>query len=320
MREKLNTLPLSELKELARTRGLRGISGLRKAELIDVLCRLDEEKQPADRGSAAPEPAAAEMATAPSAGSAPFRQENGGAEEKAAPAAEPEREKSAAIQGSGGPFRGTGEPSRHDVSSGEGRTRIVMRRREENSGIRENGNGRQDRSHGDGRNGRTNGRYENRNGYSGRGRSQDNNGRNDYSRNGENGRSQDYGRNGESGRGQDYGRNGENGHGTDGFHAQDTSRRDYEQNRNQDQRRENENIRNGEVSGQENAASSVGMTGRISYGIREGARPDGRNAEMTPDEIQELDSGLEANGILEVMPDGFGFIRCENFLPGENDV
>lgn len=27
-----------------------------------------------------------------------------------------------------------------------------------------------------------------------------------------------------------------------------------------------------------------------------------------------------ANGILEVMPDGFGFIRCENYLPGENDV
>lgn len=27
-----------------------------------------------------------------------------------------------------------------------------------------------------------------------------------------------------------------------------------------------------------------------------------------------------AEGILEVMPDGYGFIRCENFLPGENDV
>lgn len=37
-------------------------------------------------------------------------------------------------------------------------------------------------------------------------------------------------------------------------------------------------------------------------------------------EFQELDSKVEANGILEVMPDGFGFIRCENFLPGENDV
>lgn len=36
--------------------------------------------------------------------------------------------------------------------------------------------------------------------------------------------------------------------------------------------------------------------------------------------IEELDSGISANGILEVMPDGFGFIRCANYLPGENDV
>ncbi len=35
---------------------------------------------------------------------------------------------------------------------------------------------------------------------------------------------------------------------------------------------------------------------------------------------KELDSGQEASGILEVMPDGFGFIRCENYMPGENDV
>ncbi len=34
----------------------------------------------------------------------------------------------------------------------------------------------------------------------------------------------------------------------------------------------------------------------------------------------ELDSGVTASGILEVMSDGFGFIRCENYLPGENDV
>ncbi len=34
----------------------------------------------------------------------------------------------------------------------------------------------------------------------------------------------------------------------------------------------------------------------------------------------ELDSGITASGILEVMPDGFGFIRCANYLPGENDV
>ena len=34
----------------------------------------------------------------------------------------------------------------------------------------------------------------------------------------------------------------------------------------------------------------------------------------------ELDSGQIANGILEVMPDGFGFIRSANYLPGENDI
>ena len=34
----------------------------------------------------------------------------------------------------------------------------------------------------------------------------------------------------------------------------------------------------------------------------------------------ELDSGQMANGILEVMQDGFGFIRCANYMPGENDI
>lgn len=37
-------------------------------------------------------------------------------------------------------------------------------------------------------------------------------------------------------------------------------------------------------------------------------------------ELASLDSGVKADGILEVMPDGYGFIRCENYLPGENDV
>ncbi|WP_288773584.1 transcription termination factor Rho [uncultured Eubacterium sp.] len=41
--------------------------------------------------------------------------------------------------------------------------------------------------------------------------------------------------------------------------------------------------------------------------------------EIRKDEAS-LDSGEQANGILEVMPDGYGFIRCENYLPGDNDV
>ena len=56
------------------------------------------------------------------------------------------------------------------------------------------------------------------------------------------------------------------------------------------------------------------------------AKEDSRNKEEKTTQaeeektIEELDSGISAHGILEVMPDGFGFIRCENYLPGENDV
>ncbi len=45
MREKLQTLPLSELKEMAKSRGIKGISSLRKAEIIDLLCD-EAEKNP----------------------------------------------------------------------------------------------------------------------------------------------------------------------------------------------------------------------------------------------------------------------------------
>ena len=37
-------------------------------------------------------------------------------------------------------------------------------------------------------------------------------------------------------------------------------------------------------------------------------------------DIDRLDSGVTACGILEVLPDGYGFIRSANYLPGENDV
>ena len=33
-----------------------------------------------------------------------------------------------------------------------------------------------------------------------------------------------------------------------------------------------------------------------------------------------FDSGQTVTGILEVMPDGFGFIRSDNYLPGDHDI
>ena len=37
-------------------------------------------------------------------------------------------------------------------------------------------------------------------------------------------------------------------------------------------------------------------------------------------DMEQLDSGQTVKGFLEVMADGFGFIRSDNYLPGENDV
>ena len=42
--------------------------------------------------------------------------------------------------------------------------------------------------------------------------------------------------------------------------------------------------------------------------------------QLSREEIEQLDSGETKEGILEIMQEGFGFIRCDNFLPGSNDV
>lgn len=42
--------------------------------------------------------------------------------------------------------------------------------------------------------------------------------------------------------------------------------------------------------------------------------------ELKNGSMSELDSGLEARGILEVLPEGFGFIRSDNYMPGDQDV
>ena len=47
-----------------------------------------------------------------------------------------------------------------------------------------------------------------------------------------------------------------------------------------------------------------------------------RHKEETGEHKDEVpqEQGLMRTGILEVMPDGFGFIRCDNYLPGDDDV
>ena len=68
MRKKLETLPLSELKAIAKENKLKNVSTLRKAELIDALCALHEsgrekEEMPVERAKVTEEPVIPETKT-----------------------------------------------------------------------------------------------------------------------------------------------------------------------------------------------------------------------------------------------------------------
>ncbi len=77
---------------------------------------------------------------------------------------------------------------------------------------------------------------------------------------------------------------------------------------------------------QRGGPAAPGQRGGASVPGQRGAAPAAETKQpsvapnINPEELQNLDSGIPAHGILEVMPDGFGFIRCENYMPGDNDV
>ena len=55
---------------------------------------------------------------------------------------------------------------------------------------------------------------------------------------------------------------------------------------------------------------------RAAESVKAQAADSGR----TVADMEQLDSGQTVTGILEVMPDGFGFIRSDNYLPGDHDI
>ena len=54
-REKYESLPLATLKELAKARKMRGVSTLKKSELIDAMLALDAKEEQAEAASEAKE-------------------------------------------------------------------------------------------------------------------------------------------------------------------------------------------------------------------------------------------------------------------------
>lgn len=200
MREKLQTLPLTQLKELAKAQGIKGVTGMRKADLIDELCRLAEQEEIIKTAVAPPQ------------------------------------------------LRQTGQTETRTESRGDRYGKTERSDRTEKA----------ERSD----------RYE----KTDRGERMDRSEKTERYERGE--RNERFDR--------------------------------YEKN---DRTEKSEQTNRGE---RQEYYSERGE--RV---IRQMPR---QQEPLSAQEVADLDSGIEANGILEVMPDGFGFIRCENFLPGDNDV
>jgi len=75
---------------------------------------------------------------------------------------------------------------------------------------------------------------------------------------------------------------------------------------------------NGRGESQSRIVTARSGEGRYNSPYNKGTAP---SANADDDKFPaELDSGVTVSGILEVMPDGYGFIRSANYLPGDNDV
>ncbi|MCH1951772.1 transcription termination factor Rho [Enterocloster sp. OA13] len=255
MREKLQTLPLAELKEMARNQGIKGISSLRKAEIIDLLCEAAEknpEVKPTEirkeERRQAPDNAQPRQETVkPRQDNAQTRQDNIQSRQDNAQSrqdnAQSRQDNAQTRQDNIQPRQDNAQTRQDNIQS---RQDTIQSRPQESQDRQESRNQEPRRN--------TNRSYEN----------------NKYSAN----KSQ-----------------------------QNRPHTNYSQNQGSNQQSE----------GGERASRNDSRTD---------SRAEGRSdtTGLSNQDMAELDSGIEANGILEVMPDGFGFIRCENFLPGENDV
>ena len=180
------------------------------------------------------------------------------------------------------------------------------------SNLQEMHNVREDRRYGSGRDNRYN-RDERNNGREDRySRDERSNGREDrYSRDERgNGREDRYSRDERSnGREDRYSRD-ERGNGREERYSRDERGNGREDRYSRD---ENGNNQENYSTHDRNAAHDDSQhTGHVNM--------RGDAATMPFSELAQLDSGETKTGILEVMPEGYGFVRCDNYLPGEADV
>ena len=180
------------------------------------------------------------------------------------------------------------------------------------SNLQEMHNVREDRRYGSGRDNRYN-------------RNERNNGREDrYSRDERsNGREDRYSRDERSnGREDRYSRD-ERGNGREDRYSRDERSNGREDRYSRDERnngREDRYSRDENGNNQENYSTHDRNAAHDDSQHTGHVNMRGDAATMPFSELAQLDSGETKTGILEVMPEGYGFVRCDNYLPGEADV
>lgn len=70
---------------------------------------------------------------------------------------------------------------------------------------------------------------------------------------------------------------------------------------------------------EKNTAADTEIKAEVRMETKPENRQEGSSAQQEPNG-PELDSGKMAHGILEVMQEGYGFIRSANYLPGDQDI
>ena len=254
-REQYESLQLKELREIAKSRKLKGTTAMRKEQLINRMLEEDAKESAKSEVSAA---------------------ESSGAE---APEADHTRSGSSRTGSSK-----TGS-SRADSSKAEFQRTEAAK----NSYSRNEGGSRRSSS---------------------RGNDNDSGTRRDFRHNESRERQNGYERqnNGERQSGYEHQNNGER---QNGYERQNNGERQngYERQNNGERQNGYERQNNGE---RQNGYEHQNSDEHQNDGFDEN--------EQMRQELGQLDSGSEAHGILEVMSDGYGFIRSENFLPGDDDV
>ena len=370
MRQRYQSLPVKNLREIAKSRGISGISNIRKEPLIERLISQDKEENLYET------PAAAQAEEKPAKASEPAK-----VAADAVAAVQKTEEKAEAVQRASAPEVNAEKPKptgknredsrrksgkeasaekparkqRKKSAEAEGETQNVRqpeeRRRRENSGREKENAGNENTGRAEG--GKLREAAQNREAVQNR-ESRENAGR-ENSRTRENNASREEGRSRESAVRENLKRreipvSREDARNRDNAGREDVRNRDNvvrEETRNRDntgredvRNRDNivrEDVRNREYTAREDVrnrdnASREDMRNRDDgrtredARVREAAKPrEGENEEELQEELirrelHDLDSGVERSGVMEVMTEGFGFIRSDNYLPGSEDI